>query len=275
MPRHRKECERGYAALRSGSSSRRSVLPRLRPGHVASHATRRPPRADGHVGPDGHDGARAGGRGLCQRCLGLARSLLVTPWFAAGAGIVIAAALAVDSPSALTYAPNGPGVRCAASGCPGTVPSRGPDLATATPGVPIASGATPGEGAETGPAGRGAPGEPGPAYQVGYEILRRWPSGFLAEITLPPNLKSGSWSLWLSFRSAHIDRVWGARWRPSGNGGSGTASGPWHRGQQGTGPGPDGPGSGRPGDRQLTISATGTPASPSGCSLDGKNCRFG
>lgn len=51
---------------------------------------------------------RDAGRALVpppRRRLHLARALLATPWFAAGAGIVIAAVLAVDSPTALTYGP--------------------------------------------------------------------------------------------------------------------------------------------------------------------------
>jgi hypothetical protein len=268
MPRHRKDCGRICGALRGEGGSRRSVLPRFRPGHPAAHAHRRVPRAAAL------DGARPDRAGAWRRCLGLARSLMVTPWFAAGAGIVIAAALAVDSPSALTYAPGGPGVRCAATGCTGTAPSHGPDLATATPGVPIAGGAAPGEGTETGPAG------PGPVYQVGYQLLRRWPSGFLAMITLPANIRPGAWSLQFTFPSAHVARVWGARWQPFSNGNGGTATGP----SDAPGPGPGGgrggggeggAGPGHLGSLQLMVSAAGTPTTPSGCTLDGKSCRFG
>jgi hypothetical protein len=274
MPRHRKDGGRIHGALRGEGGSRRSVLPRFRPGHLAAHAQARAPRA---AAPDGAGPGRAA---AWRRCLGLARLLMVTPWFAAGAGIVIAAALAVDSPSSLTYAPSGPGVRCAETGCTGTAPGRGPDLATATPGVPITGGAAPGEGPKTGPAG------PGPVYQVGYELLRRWPSGFLAMISLPANIRPGAWSLQFTFASARVDRVWGARWQPFNNGNGGTATGPSGWG----GPGPGGDGGGGPGwgggagggsgpghlgSGQLTVSATGTPATPSGCTLDGKRCRFG
>jgi hypothetical protein len=271
MPRHRKECGRGYRALRGDSGFRRSVLPRLRPEHVASHATPRPPRIDGL------DAVRVDRRAACRWCLGLARSLMVTPWFAAGAGMVIAAALAVDSPSALTYAPS-PVVRCTATGCPGPAPGHVPGLATASPGVSIASGAAPGEGPASGPAG-GTSGSANQAvYQVGYQILRRWPSGFLAQITLPSSVKPGGWSLQFSFPAARVDRVWGARWQPSGNGDSGTANGPsgWGAPGRGSGDGAGGgAGPGRLGGRRLVVSATGTPTSPSGCSLDGDGCRFG
>jgi hypothetical protein len=198
----------------------------------------------------------------------MARSLMVTPWLAAGAGIVIAGALAVDSPAALTYVPNGPAVRCPQAGCTGPA-DHAPGLATASPGVPLTTGRGPGEGSETGPSKRvGA----GPAYQVGYRILRRWPSGFLAEITMPADARSGSWSLRFAFPSAHVDRVSGARWQPSGNGDGGTATGPWS--WQGGFAGHGGPGR-QDNDGQLMVWATGTPTVPSGCSLDGVSCRFG
>ena len=81
-------------------------MPRVMPGGVIADA----PQATG------------------RRQLRLVRSLLLTPWFAAGAGVVIAAALAVDSPAALTYAPNSPGLRCAASGCVRPSPGHAPAL---------------------------------------------------------------------------------------------------------------------------------------------------
>jgi hypothetical protein len=215
--------------------------------------------------------------GTCRRRLAVARSLMVTPWFAAGAGIVIAAALAVDSPAALTYVPAGPAVRCPAGNCPGAAPSRGPDVAAATPGVPLPPGSGPNAGTSAGlapHAGNAA------AYELGYQVVRRSPGGFLATITMPANMRPGPWTLHLAFASARVDRVWGARWQPSGNGDAGTAaglagapgpgraSGPWPgRGR--------GHGQGQPGGGRVTISATGTATTPSACRLDGVSCRFG
>jgi hypothetical protein len=200
---------------------------------------------------------------------------MVTPWFAAGAGIVIAAALAVDSPAALTYVPTDPGVRCPVSGCIGAVPGHGPDVATATPGQPLPPGSGSRAGVASGPAGQGAA---GPAYQVGFQVVRRWSSGFLATIILPADTRPGAWTLQLAFPSTHIDRVWGARWHPSGNGDAGTATGLWPghgRGRGGGGRGGGGRGDGRPDDGQIRISVTGTATTPSACRLDGVSCRFG
>jgi Cellulose binding domain len=187
---------------------------------------------------------------------------MMTPWFAAGAGIVIAVAMAVDSQAALTYAPSGPSVRCPVSGCASPARGHPPDLATARPGVALK---TP----RAGPAGAAAAG-PGPRpgaeadYRLGYQVIRRWHSGFVAMITMPGDLKPGSWSLHFAFPSARVDRVWGAQWQPSRNGDGGTALGPsqW-RGRIG------------PDARQLQVSATGTPTDPSACRLDGISCGFG
>jgi hypothetical protein len=192
---------------------------------------------------------------------------MVTPWFAAGAGIVIAAALAVDSPAALTYGPAGPGEHCTVTGCASPTPSRQPDLATASPGVQLKTPAGTGGTAEAS-AGRrhGTASGGGSGYHLGYQIVRRGPSGFVAMITLPSDLKPGPWSLHFAYPSARVDRVWGALWQPSSNGNGGTALGPG----QGRGWAPA-----QPDGRQLAVSATGTPTEPSGCRLDGVSCDFG
>lgn len=263
MPRHRKDGGRSHWTLRWEDGSWRSVLPGiLASARGARRAVRRPPDPGG-------GGATA--RGADRRRLRLARALMVTPWFAASAGIVIAAALAVDSQAALTYVPNGPGVRCPASGCG---PAAGqPDVANASPGVELKTGPTAG-GAGPSPAGPGHRHADGAVYELSYQIARRWRGGFVAVITLPDDMRRGTWRLHLDFPSARVDQVWGARWRPSGDGHAGTATGFWPelrghdgglhgqqdmRGQNG---------------RQLVILVTGTPTSPSGCRLDRASCDF-
>jgi hypothetical protein len=238
---------------------------RRAPGREARRSWRSvlPGRPASRHGPRGS--ARASrARGSCRQRLGLARSLMVTPWFAAGAGMVIAAAVAVDSPAALTYGPSVPGVRCSVSGCASPAPAREPDLATASPGVALK---------EPGRAGAARSGPPhgteaghGARYQLGYQIIRNRRPGFIAIITMPGDLKPGSWSLQFGFASARIDRVWGALWQPSGNGDAGTALGPWQ--WRGYAPG-------EPNADQLTVLATGAPAEPFDCKLNGIICSFG
>jgi hypothetical protein len=237
MPRHRRERGQWRRALGREGGSWRSAL-RGRPGPGGPHRFR------------------------------LARSLLLTPWFAAGAGIVIAAAVAVDSPAVLTYSPSGPGVRCSVSHCVHSSPDRVPGVATATPGVALK---TPGAhqrgaaGAGSGPS-RAAQAGAGAGYLVGYQVIRHRRHGFVAIITMPADLKPGFWSLEFGFPSARVDRVWGALWQASGNGQGGTALGP----QQWTGQPP-----GAPDPGQLVVLASGTPTTPSSCTLDGVNCSFG
>jgi hypothetical protein len=263
-----------HGALRGEGGSRRSVLAGFKTGHTPAHAAAHAAAHDSRQTPAEArpDGARPGAPGAYRQRLASARALMVTPWLAAGAGVVIAAAMAVDSPAALTYVPNGPAVRCPEAGCTG--PADHPGVATASPGVPLATGEGPAKIPTTGSPARGGA---GPAYQVGFQVLRRWPSGFLAVMTMPADVAPGSWSLRFSFPSAHVDQVSGARWQPSGNGDGGTATGPWSR--HGGFPGHDGPGgaggAGSPDGRQLTVQATGTPTAPSGCRLDGISCRFG
>jgi hypothetical protein len=125
--------------------------------------------------------------------------MMLTPWFAAGAGIVVAAAVALDSPAALTYSPAGPGTHCQAGGC-----------ATAAIGA---------------------------GYRLGYQIAGRRPGGFIAVITIPGEPRPGSWSLRFGFPAARVDRVRGAHWQPSGNGRAATATGAWQwRGHSRHGP---------------------------------------
>ncbi len=207
MPRHRKERRPRYAGLRRVISSRRGVLPRVTVFGPAS--------------------GREAGRSLAPPAprprVRLARSLLATPWFAAGAGIVIAAALAVDSPTALTYGPPDPGERCPVQGCGTQPPPAQP--ATASPGVALKAPGLQMKGGETAP-GRQHRRADHDDFLLGYQIVRRWSWGFVAVITIPGDVRPGGWNLRLAFPAAHVDRVWGARWRPSGDGNGGTADGP-------------------------------------------------
>src|SRR5258708_24697444 len=102
MPRHRKECGPKHGALRRERSSRRSVVPRA------------PAFGPGF----GRDAGRALAPTARRPRRRLARSLLATPWFAAGAGIVIAAVLAGDPAAALTFCPPLPSGRLPPRACP-------------------------------------------------------------------------------------------------------------------------------------------------------------
>jgi hypothetical protein len=213
----------------------------------------------------GRDASRALAPPSGRRRLHLARSLLATPWFAAGAGIVIAAVLAVDSPTALTYGPTFPVVRCPVQGCGGAQGQPPGQPATATPGIALKAPGLKVKGGATNHGRR--PGRGNRGGLPGYQIIRQWSSGFLALITIPGGARTDGWSLWFAFPAAHVERVWGARWQPSGNGDGGTADGPsdrsggsrWDHGLSAD---------------ELLVWATGRPQAPSGCALDGVSCRF-
>jgi hypothetical protein len=195
----------------------------------------------------------------------LARSLLATPWFAAGAGIVIAAVLAVETPTALTYGPTFPVEQCPVHGCGGNTGHPAGQPATATPGVALKDPGLRMKGGTTARSRRR--GRTARGVLLTYQIVRQWSSGFLAQIILPDAARSGDWSLRFAFPAAHVDRVWGARWEPSGNGDGGTAYGRARQSEDFWRDGGSDPG-------RLMVSASGTPQAPSDCALDGARCRF-
>ena len=180
---------------------------------------------------------------------------------------MVAAAQAVDSPTALTYGPPDPGEQCPVQGC-GSEPSHPPaQPATASPGVALKAPGLQMKGGETAP-GRQHRRADGGDLLLGYQIVRRWSRGFVAVITIPADVSPGGWSLRFAFPAARVDHVWGARWQPSGDGDGGTADGPL------PGPGPSARASGLDAD-QIMVAAAGPPGTPSGCTLDGAGCGFG
>ncbi len=192
--------------------------------------------------------------------------LMVTPQFAAGAGIVIAAMLAVDAPhAALTYGPNPLVRKCAAAAC--STPSPAPGLATAQPSIKFQA-PRPRVGASAAAATTPAavpPARPSrPQAVIEYRTIRTFGTGFIAMITIRSDGKPGAWSLMLTFADAEVQHVLGADWQPdsSGDGGVATAQ-PWPW------PGP------KPGTSRVVIFASGRSSTPTSCSFDGGSCRFG
>jgi hypothetical protein len=296
MPRHRQERGRTRRALRRGGASWRSV-PSGRtgptglsgasgasetsgPGRVSdTRRTRgaggvsRSARVGGTSGPcEARGHRRAHGRqrtktapGSGRQRVRLARSLLLTPWFAAGAGIVIAAAVAVGSPAALTYSPSSPVLRCSESGCASPAPDH-PDVATASPGVALKVGGAHSHDAAARPAPPRAAKDGGRVrYRVGYRVIRRRRHRFVALMTMPSGLAPGSWSLAFAFASARVEQVWGAWWQPLANGDGGAALGAagWADPL------------GWPAAGQLVVMGRGVPTAPTSCRLNGVRCSFG
>jgi hypothetical protein len=180
------------------------------------------------------------------------RGLLVTPWFAAGAGFVIAAALSLNAPRTfLTYRPNNApnASRCAGCQSPESVP-------TSRPGVQIKS-VNP---AELG--GTGAASGPVVSIQVGPEHN----GAFSVTFRLPAGQVRNGWKLRFTLPGKTISEVVGAaQWLPDAADDGGVAD----IAPQGGYVSPA-----DPAGVSLLVSATGTPAPPVGCVLDGHACQF-
>jgi hypothetical protein len=198
------------------------------------------------------------------------RGLLVTPWFAAGVGILIAAALALATPrhAVLSYGPVDPGIPCKLPRCASPAPRHGPgSLATAKPGVPLQqplirrTTAVPTVVAAR-PSATPRPASPA-EIAVHYAVIRHSRGTFLAVITVQSSRKLGSWTLGFVIPGARISDVWGGKWQPSASGSGGVASGqPWPWARSG------------PGTARIVIFATGRPRVPVGCMFDGEGCVF-
>ena len=242
-------------------------------------------RRDAQRGPRGMEPASRHGTsspptgpppGRARRSLG---RLLVTPTFAAGACILFAAVLAYGTTQThLTFRGLGPacgGASCSAAGHgqAGAARSRG----AGAPGRTDANGYSRGHAApdpgENANAGRLAgnmssiAASPGLPVVIAYRTVRRWPGGFVGMMTITNRSRSAipSWLLFVHYRRARMDRVWGARWYPASS----------HGGRAGlVAPQPDQlvlpPGA----STEFMFRASGHFGPPAGCFFDTARCRF-
>ena len=240
--------------------------------------------AGGDGGAAGGDGGAAGRRPpsrVRRRIMRISpalRRLVVTPTFAAGLGVVVAAFLAANmSRTVLHFSAPIPGNQCSSGDCHIQKPHGG-TLASARPGVPI----TPSGPAVSGPAtalhpggtksaaGGGRP-HPSPGTQplaITYQRVSHWPGGFADRITVSglSGTKAHAWTLAFGYPGARIAGVQGARWEP-GSPGAGVARGvTW-------------PGGGQPHNParapvRLMVIVEGQPVAPSGCAFNGAPCWF-
>jgi hypothetical protein len=201
----------------------------------------------------------------------------MTPWLAAGAGIVVAAVLAANVPHAvLTYSQTYPGTNCQEPSCRSVSPgdhhgglaARDPGIELKRPNHRAAAGTTsPESPAAKEPSSPAQAGSPGPHYPIApvelrYQTMRRWSSGFTALITIMSQVTLNHWRLAFRYPGADIDSVTGAKWVARGDGGVATAV-PW-------------PWGGPPGNIvRIMIVANGAPWRPTACRFDGTRCSFG
>jgi len=193
---------------------------------------------------------------------------MVTPTFAAGLGVVIAAGMAYPmTKTVISYGGTPPagGTPCLTTGCVGDGSGA---LATASPGErlkpPPPAAALPDRPASPAPGEGGAVAPGAPIMQ--YQTLRQWQSGFIGQITItdPGGQAQGNWQLRLSYDSAHIIGVWGGRWIASGD----------HEvvvtPDSGDGTSHDGSGS-----VQVVLAVSGQAGPPTGCAFNGRACQTG
>jgi hypothetical protein len=137
------------------------------------------------------------------------RRVVVTPTFAAGLGVVVAAVLAYPMQTVFSYvAPGalGPGgVQCGQDGCanqPGHVNPAPFGVGGAISKAPSGSQTTHGTTTQPGHAGSGmAVARP----QLGYKITNRWQGGFWGHITITfPGGVPPEWKLRFGYPGGHI-----------------------------------------------------------------------
>jgi hypothetical protein len=195
------------------------------------------------------------------------RRVVVTPTFAAGLGVVIAAGMAYPmTKTVISYggAPPAGGGSCLTAGCVG---DGSGELATARPGQRIESpppaAKSPDPSAAPAPSGGGTVAA-GPPPVMQYQTLRQWQSGFFGQVTITASGGSAqaSWQLHLSYDSAHIIGVWGGKWTASGDhtvvvtpdSGDGTS----HNGSSSV---------------QVVLAVSGPAGPPSACTFNGRACQ--
>jgi Cellulose binding domain len=202
---------------------------------------------------------------------------MVTPTFAAGLGVVVAASLAANmTKTVLHFSSPFPSTQCAAGVCTTEKPNSG-TLASARPGVHIAPNKSGHSGDHRG--GAGSAGQDAQQVTVTYQLAYQWQGGFADEIRISGinERQQSSWSLAFGYPGARVTDVRGAQWQatsPDAGVAEGYApqgaGGPW-------GPGGLGDGHGSWGGYsmvQFTVELAGSPMAPVGCDFDGTPCTF-
>lgn len=215
---------------------------------------------------------------------GAVRSLLVTPWFAAGAGFVLAAGLWIYSPHTELRFPtaNAPyGVPCSQQ-CSSV--SGGGQVATSTPGERISRHAGRGETGQADVAGRRSATS---GLTFTFSVPWQQNGNFQAVIIVRGKHVPANWQLEFTMPGTDIRFVIGAQWHalPSGDGGTAFASQLQLAGGPSTSPGygqndggyGQGSASGRLGQGGgigFLVMGSGAAATPATCVFNGSSCTF-
>ena len=233
--------------------------------------------------------ARSSGR----RWLG---RMLTTPTFAAGIGIIVAAALAYGTTQThLVFSGGEPA--CASAACTSSTAhgDAGQPLGQSDHGNSGSSGGSSSAGPNSNgrqaadSAGTNSAGRPAGANQgqprgsqhsgqssssggnhapvIAYKTLRHWHGGFEAAITLSNRSKVtvSGWQLWLRYKTSQINHVWHAVWYPANSRAPASGLIVPQRGEQQLKPGAV---------YRFEFQAKGPPSPPIGCLFNGYHCTF-
>jgi Cellulose binding domain len=211
------------------------------------------------------------------------RRVVVTPTFAAGLGVVVAAVLAYPMQTVFSYVAPGAlgqgGLRCGQDGCshqalptgkPEPFGAAGGALSPSSPASARPAGAGEGSPAPSGqPGGTGdtvGTGDTGAVQpQLSYKITSKWQGGFWGQITITfPGAVPASWHLRFGYPGGHILGMNpDSRLAPNGHAAVVRSS------DYAAGSGPDGR------TFAIGVGVQGVPTHPARCSFDGKPCHIG
>lgn len=244
MPRHRLEGRPRHRAKRQGFWPGRSV----RLSAAQTQADQGGQTTASTITRAMHAGlaARTSARPEYGR---IVRGAMLTPWFAVSVGIVIATSLTLATPHpALTFPPSKSG-RCVDAGCASTSPPPSAPRPAIKHEIRL-----PGT-SQSGPGVR-------PAVKIEYEFLPMSDDRFMAVIVIVGHKPLGKWRLRFALPGAQINSIMWARWQREGTDGvlvSGSPL-PWPRSGANV--------------ARIVVFGAGKPLWPTGCSFDGRHCRF-
>lgn len=206
------------------------------------------------------------------------RRVVVTPTFAAGLGVVVAAVLAYPVQTVFSYvAPGaiGPGgLRCGQNGCSHvSLPTGKPEPFGASggalnPSSPASAGPADNNGGPAAPSGQQSGGGGGTTVaqpHLSYKITSKWQGGFWSQITITfSGAVPSNWHLRFGYPGGHILGMNpDSHLAPNGHAAVVRSS------DYATGTGPDGR------TFAVGVGVQGIPTHPARCSFDGQSCHIG
>ena len=205
------------------------------------------------------------------------RRVVVTPTFAAGLGVVVAAVLAYPVQTVFSYVAPGAlgqgGLRCGPDGCSHQSPPTGQPEPFGVGGgtlnpSPPASAEPAGDGGSPSPSGQRTVGGGDTVVaqpHLSYKITSKWQGGFWGQITITfPGAVPANWHLRFGYPGGHILGMNpDSHLAPNGHAAVVRSS------DYTTGSGPDGR------IFAVGVGVQGVPTHPARCSFDGQACHIG